>query len=393
MGCTGLVWCSLYNGRALVRTGVTRDNLMGTNWLEVKAPEPGAKITCVSVGRNSVWCITNGGKVWWRKGVKSEQCGENEDAAIGNTWVEIFGNMSFLGLTQNDKVFAIGAEDRAIYFRAGVSSCDPTGKKWKQIQCPMQMSRTSSINSMGSRKSDSPNTKHKSMGYLLKDESFHNYDETSRSAPNQNAKYKPELWKKPYQSPPINEEDCAVSAPEKVIEHFETRRTRKSISPVRSVGSVLACEARPDSDIFDCDSSRDSGLFAEDDIDHYGSTWTVDNHTWTMIAAGALAIESNLLPNWFSETNSASQTAEYVQPWRLEIVKNLKQRIHNQQLFQSYEKAIELSSWVKSGEAKVSKQGKPYEDCLIELEYIDSADTNGSGTLCVLSSDGIVIKV
>lgn len=149
VGSTGLVWCSLYNGRALVRSGVTRDNLMGDNWLEVKSPEVGAKIVCCSVGRNSVWCVTSTNHVYWRKGVNGDQCGDNEDAAIGSTWVEMVGNISCISVTPTDQVFAIGSEDRALYFRSGVNSSDPTGKKWRQVQCAMQMSRTSSINSLG----------------------------------------------------------------------------------------------------------------------------------------------------------------------------------------------------------------------------------------------------
>lgn len=119
VGCTGLVWCSLYNGRALVRTGVTRDNLMGDNWIEVKAPEPGSKIICTSVGKNSVYCVTNDNHVWWRKGVKGEQSGQSEDAAIGTNWVEMVGNISFISVTSTDQVFAIGSDDRACILDRG----------------------------------------------------------------------------------------------------------------------------------------------------------------------------------------------------------------------------------------------------------------------------------
>lgn len=300
------------------------------------------------------------------------------------------GNISYISVTSTDQVFAIGSEDRAVYFRSGVNSSDPTGKKWRQVQCGMQMSRSSSINSMVSRKSNSPNTKHKSMASLLKDEGYQNYDETSHSAPNQNVKYKPELWKKPYQSPPINEEEVAVSAP---VEHFESRRHPRSVSPVRSVGSVVACEAHPDSDVFDRDISRDSGLFAEDDLDHYGSTWTVDSNVWTIVAAGALLVDLNQLPNWFNDAYGLTQAAEFTQQWRLSVLEKLRKRRDDFELYQNYEKAIELSSWVKSGEAKVSKASKPYEDCLVELEWVDSTGSSGSGTLTVLSSDGVTIKV
>lgn len=407
VGCTGLVWCSLYNGRAIVRTGVTRDNLMGENWIEVKPPEPGIKILCTSVGKNSVYCVTNDSHVWWRKGVKGELSGKNEDAAIGTNWIEMVGNISFISVTSTDQVFAIGSDDRTLYMRSGVTSSDPTGKKWRQIQCPMQLSRTSSVNSVASRRSgnESPSSKHKSLGNLLKEKSeidvLQDLDETSYSAPNQNAKYKPELWKRPHQQNihEIDKNEVASSAPSDNIfySNFETRpRNPRSVSPIRSVGSVVACEVHPDSDsmIFEGESSRDSGIFAEDDADHIGSTWTIDSSAWTTITAGALLLDQNQLPNWFSNDNFGSTcTTEYIQSWRLNILESLKERVNSKdELYVSYEKAIELSSWVKSGEAKVSKAGKPYEDSLIELEWVDNANISGSGTLTILSPDSISVK-
>ncbi|XP_063698434.1 tectonin beta-propeller repeat-containing protein isoform X2 [Culicoides brevitarsis] len=414
VGTTGLVWCSLYNGRAMVRSGCTKDNLMGDNWIEVKPPENGLKITCVSVGRNSVWCVTNDNHVYWRRGVKGDIAGVNEDAAIGNAWVEMVGNISQVSVTSNDQVFAIGAEDRALYFRSGVTSSDPTGKKWRQIQCPMQMSRTSSINSLGSRRSgsESPNSKHKSMGNLLKernDESpkpaLPDFDETSHSAPNQNSKYKPELWKKPYQSPPsggrIDEEKDNYMVPNSApLEHVisSERVIGRSVSPVRSVGSVVATEANPDSDsiVFEGEFSRDSGIFGEDDVvDHIGgSTWTIDSNAWTVVTSGAVQIDINQLPNWFNDTFGVTTAEEFKQPWRLSMLEKLR-NVNNgiRTAFGEYEKAIEMNSWVKSGEAKVSKPGKPFEDCLLELEWVDTQGASGSGTLTVLSSDGVTIKL
>lgn len=408
VGCTGLVWCSLYNGRALVRSGVTRDNLLGDNWIEVKPPENGGKILCVSVGKNSVWCVTNDNHVWWRKGVKGELAGENEDSAIGNAWVEMVGNISSISVTSTDQVFAIGSEDRALYFRSGVNTSDPTGKKWRQIQCPMQMSRTSSMNSMASRRSgsESPNSKHKSLGNLAKEQSntgpLPSFDETSHSAPNQNSKYRPELWKKPHQSPPyqdkIDEETDNYMASSAPVEHVisSERVVGRSVSPVRSVGGVVATEANPDSDsiVFEGEFSRDSGIFGEDDVDQMGSTWTVDCSAWTVLTAGAVLIDLNQLPNWFNDTFGITTAEEFKQPWRLSILEKLRDtNAEVKENYIQYEKAIQLSSWVKSGEAKVSKPGKAFEDCLLELEWVDSQGACGSGTLTVLSSDGVTIKV
>jgi tectonin beta-propeller repeat-containing protein 1 len=168
VGATGMVWASCHNGRALVRAGITRDSLTGKAWLEVKPPGNGAaKISQVSVGHSSVWCITNDNKVWFRRGVHGSTAGISEDAAIGSGWVEMIGSLSSISVAQNDQVFGVGCEDRSLYFRSGVTSADPTGKKWKLIQCQMQMSRNSSQMSLNSRRSSTGSeNRHRSLNSL-----------------------------------------------------------------------------------------------------------------------------------------------------------------------------------------------------------------------------------
>lgn len=113
VGPTGLVWGVLFNGCAIVRSGVTRDRLSGESWLDVKPPIsnnngdiPGQNLLIVqlSVGTNSVWCVTNDNSVWFRRGIKGELAGINEDAAIGSGWVEMTGNISMVSVTSNDQV-------------------------------------------------------------------------------------------------------------------------------------------------------------------------------------------------------------------------------------------------------------------------------------------------
>lgn len=107
----GLVWAVLYSGRALVRTGIRSDNLIGDKWAEVSPPGDNVKIIQVSVGTNAVWCVTSDNHVWFRRGIKGDICGISEDAAVGNGWVEMVGNISQVSVAANDQVFAIGAED------------------------------------------------------------------------------------------------------------------------------------------------------------------------------------------------------------------------------------------------------------------------------------------
>lgn len=80
--------------------------------MEISPPGENLKIIQVSVGTNAVWCVTNDNHVWFRRGVKGDICGISEDAAIGNGWVEMVGNISQVSVAaNNDQVFAIGSDD------------------------------------------------------------------------------------------------------------------------------------------------------------------------------------------------------------------------------------------------------------------------------------------
>ena len=406
VGATGMIWASCQNGRVLVRAGVTRDSLTGKAWLEVKPPGNGLKIIQVSVGHSSVWCITNDNHVWFRRGVQGATAGISEDSAIGTGWVEMIGNISSISVAPNDQVFAVGSEDRSLYFRSGVSTADPTGKKWKLIQCQMQMSRNSSNMSLYSRQSSTGSpTRHRSLNSLKyqQQESQNSIqeddDEQSRSAPVHN-RQKPELWQKPSVDDPTMKEsleNVASSCPinNEVYEisgkHLKNPR---AWSPVRSVGSVVGIEAHPESDsaVFEAEgSSRDSGVFGEDDF--IGSQYIECDITWIGVAAGAVSVDPCQLPNWFNDAVEDCQ-AELTKPWRLKILEDLKTR--NEKLesgFENFEKAAETSSWVKTGEVRISRVNGTYEDCLIELEWVSSVSGMDSGTFTVLNSDGISTKM
>lgn len=479
VGSLGLVWAVLYNGRVLVRSGVTRDTPMGESWLEVKPPGQGtSRIVQVSVGTNAVWCVTNDNRVWFRRGVKGETAGICEDAAIGKGWVEMVGNISSVSVAGNDQVFAVGSEDRALYFRAGVTASDLTGKKWRLVQCPMQMSRTSSTMSMGSRRSGSASPaglKHHSLSSLYKERGRvetsaiieNDNEETSRSAPAQNARNKLELWQKPSPSsgaspttpaaaaPPghyspaagktgggacassnqapaagsLNErvvlrqkmhslellqqqqQQAASSAPtaeifEHKTRHFETPlKNPRAWSPVRSVGSMVGTEAHPESDaaVFDAESGRDSGVFGGDDDDQTGSQyWAECDVIWTGCSAGAVTVDAAMLPQWFSDAGSMA-APELTQPWRVQILQSLKARVSPERIdgLERYEKAVEKSSWVKSGEVRAAKPFESFEEAIVELEWVTSsssvldcgAPTQDSGTLTILAPDGVTTRM
>ncbi|KRT79435.1 hypothetical protein AMK59_7119, partial [Oryctes borbonicus] len=148
VGPTGLLWAALLDGRALIRIGITRESLMGNVWVETRGPSNTLRTMQISVGVCAVWAVTQDKKVWFRKGVRGDVAEISEEMAVGCGWVEMVGNMSSISVTGNDQVFAIGGEDRAIYFRTGVHNGDLTGKKWKCLHAPLQVSRASSSASL-----------------------------------------------------------------------------------------------------------------------------------------------------------------------------------------------------------------------------------------------------
>lgn len=144
VGPTGLVWSALLDGRALIRVGVTRDSLSGESWVEVRGPGENLRLTQLSVGSCSVWAVTHDKQVWFRKGIKGEGAGVSEELAAGCGWVEMVGRMSVISVAANDQVWTVGADDRLIYLRNGVTQTDLTGKRWKALHAPLQVSRASS---------------------------------------------------------------------------------------------------------------------------------------------------------------------------------------------------------------------------------------------------------
>lgn len=315
--------------------------------------------------------------------------------------------------------FPFTIQYRYLYFRWGVSASDLTGKRWVKIQCPLQYtSCTSSTLSLNSRRSgsESPIQSHRSVNTLYKErarvetsaiiENVSTDDEAAHSAPNY--RQKPKYLNSPPGS--LNEkvdnrykvrihENTASSAPTEYVseisgKHYErSSKHPRAWSPVRSVGSMVGTEAHPESDstVFETDSNRGSCIFSEED-DQYGTQyWSESESIWTNCTAGAALVESNQLPNWFKDSVTLSESSlDLTKEWRLKMIEMLKQRLNGFDT-STYEKAVEMSSWVKSVEAKVAKNDL-FEDCLVELEWLTTA-TSGSGTLTILNLDGVSTKM
>lgn len=190
---------------------------------------------------------------------------------------------------------------------------------------------------------------------------------------------------------------------------FETQlKNPRAWSPVRSVGSVVGTEAHPESDsaVFESESAHGSDAFLGEDDDHNGSQfWTECAVMWSCIATGAVTVDTNNIPNWFNDHLSNDGKAEENPNWRNHILDKLKQRRKNVVKLQQerhFEKAVELTSWVKSADARYQHPNGEFDDCIIELEWVsgssgsstegNSADSD-SGTFTVLSPDGSATKI
>ncbi|XP_030751064.1 tectonin beta-propeller repeat-containing protein [Sitophilus oryzae] len=359
VGPSGLVWSSLLDGRALVRVGVSRETLQGDMWVEVRSPGDNLRITQLSVGNTSVWAVTQDNKIWFRKRMKREESSlSEEELAVGSGWIEMVGKMCHISATSNDQVFAVGAHDRVIYYRMGVCQEDLTGKRWRAIRAPLQVSRASSNASLGrDRFHRSLNQITSRPSSMIEQPNFSEFEEQSHSAP------------------------LAPTSLPTGDYKFETRlRNPKAWSPVHSVGSIVGTEVHPDADesIWN-ENSRDSCIFAEDEE----LEWAEYDTPWSWVEAGTCLMDISQFPNWFSESNDSAIQEEFGQSWRTNILNDLKTRLPDQDIYSLYESAIETTSWIHVGEARVNLNSQNFVDCILQLEWLQI-----TGTLTILNSDG-----
>ena len=160
---------------------------------------------------------------------------------------------------------------------------------------------------------------------------------------------------------------------------FETQlKNPRAWSPVRSVGSIVGTEVHPESDESLWSERQDSCIFAEDE--ELG--WAEYEAPWSSVESGACTIDINQVPNWFAEQVNAAKI-ELDQLWRLKILDDLKARLSNEERYSHFPPAIDTSSWVHNGEARVNLKGTAFLDCILQLEWICT-----SGTLTILNPEG-----
>lgn len=161
---------------------------------------------------------------------------------------------------------------------------------------------------------------------------------------------------------------------------FETQpKNPKAWSPVHSVGSIVGMEVHPEVDeSVWSDGSRESCIFAEDE--ELG--WAEYEAPWSWVEAGACTVEPAQLPNWFAEAGGGASQTEIAEPWRLKILQELKLRLPSEK-YKNWQLAVDTTSWVHTGEARVSWGSGQFVDCVLQLEWVQT-----TGTLTVLNPDG-----
>ncbi|XP_071442463.1 tectonin beta-propeller repeat-containing protein [Hetaerina americana] len=448
VGPMGDAWCILWNGHALVRAGVARDHPKGDFWVNLDPPSPGAPqgasgangapsapLSQISVGQFGAWAVSVDGRVWYRRGVKS---GSVDDSAtsrlLGHSWVEMVGRMSVISVGPNDQVWAIGMEDRHLYMRSGVLlPSEPTGRAWRRLQLPVatmaQMHPGHPYISDATRKQQRSRLRASSTG---SEGSLHSAEDSTLSSG----------------ASPIK----GTKGPEDAqstgnVVHMMTLRNRAAVAASGAMASSLAIlgnahkamayPARVKAGSEASESETESCTFGPPHEDEDWGEWGSEEEgsglakkgrqlrpepLWGWVTGGSCTVDPHQSPPWFADSTLGSDVASIYpednlddggdmsskhvgkgvrasQVWRNELIKLMKERRNLEAVplkFNKYERAIEISSWVKTGKAFCLLPFSPSTllECVLELEWVcgrsegaGDAATDDSGTLTALSTD------
>uniref|UniRef100_A0A7N9AXA1 Tectonin beta-propeller repeat-containing protein 1 n=1 Tax=Mastacembelus armatus TaxID=205130 RepID=A0A7N9AXA1_9TELE len=352
-----LVWAVLWEGQLIVREGISRDSPQGTLWTVVDSPSPDVGAIHVAVGVSVVWAVTKDNKVWFRRGVNSHN-------PCGSGWISMVGEMIMVNIGLNDQVWGIGCEDRAVYFRQGVTSSELSGKTWKLISVPRDGDRSHSSASTNS----------------LQRWRDHTSDEPTDTNMGSAA-------------PAVLEEE-PISGEGKV---------KVSLSPSRSGGP-------PDPQWSNVDLEEAQGQHAQTGVvldsadtcslssvatytlameDPYGA----DEHPlWAWVSGGGCSVDGHSQLSWFNsliqsvQPMSLSVAPAQTAAWRRQIFEQLNERTKREiDNFRHYEQAIEQSVWVKKGTMQWWRDWKPHKwiDVHFALEQFSGPDGNKDGILFI----------
>ncbi|XP_068100674.1 tectonin beta-propeller repeat-containing protein 1 isoform X2 [Hyperolius riggenbachi] len=390
-GPCDLLWAALWEGQAIVREGISRNNPKGTSWTIVEAPIPGDRIMHVSVGVNVVWAVTKEPKVWFRRGVNSHN-------PCGTSWIEMVGEMAMLSVGLNDQVWGIGYEDRAVYFREGVTPSELSGKMWKAIVVHRENERSNSgsVSSL------------LSAGCFFGDEVKDQSDSTIQSDVDSDAEHANmqelkintletkgvdsvvpvELAEKPRADSSFDSQEGNLLNTETPAEpptcSGMTRAPQwSSIDLVEAkINALQALDDKPNLSLLEACPAGTEDPFANDVYP-----------LWTWVSGGGCLVDSTLPLKWFTRHAglSASMQSLSITPantaiWRKQIFEQLSERTKRElDSFRHYEQAVEQSVWVKTGCLQWWRDWKPHKwiDVRVALEQMTANDGSRDSILFI----------
>ncbi|XP_051529764.1 tectonin beta-propeller repeat-containing protein 1 isoform X1 [Myxocyprinus asiaticus] len=419
-----LLWAVLWEGHLLVREGIGRDCLKGSSWVTVESPSPGASAVHVAVGVNVVWALTKDHKVWFRRGVNSHN-------PCGSGWIGMVGEMVMINVGLNDQVWGIGYEDRAVYFRQGVTASELSGKAWKVVSVPRDSDRSHSSASVSSLQSAGcffgGEVHLQSQASVLSDVD----PETERAVgevlptPEMGDTPKPRIPKVTSDSfiselvsdrevlisqhevpstaaagPSISEEEHAEgevedrASPAQVLSPSQSGGLDPQWSNVDLEEAQTNLASGPGGDAADSCSLSSVATYNLALEEPYGA----DEHPkWAWVSGGGCAVDCHSQLNWFNSSTSTalncsiqamslSMTPAQTAAWRKQIFEQLNERSKREmENFMHYEQAIEQSVWVKKGTMQWWRDWKPHKwvDVQFALEQFSGAEGSKDGILFI----------
>ncbi|CAJ0937435.1 unnamed protein product, partial [Ranitomeya imitator] len=358
-GPDDLLWAALWEGQAIVRKGIGRNNPKGTSWEIVEAPTPEDGIMHVSVGVHVVWAVTKERKVWFRRGINSHN-------PCGTSWIEMVGELAMLSVGLNDQVWGIGYEDRAVYFRQGVTPSELSGKMWKAILVPresdgqiLEASQASTDEVRGQTDS------------VIQSDVESEAEQAEIPDLGSSTSDRKEVVNPRAELPLDPQEDAGPSCEEAPTHSKMTRAPQwSSIDLVEArISSLQAADDASNLSVFE--------TFPEGTEDSFGRDIFP---LWTWVSGGSCLVDSQTPLNGLTasmQSMSLSITPANTAVWRKQIFEQLSERTKRElDSFRHYEPAIDQSVWVKTGALQWWRDCKPYKwiDVRVALEQVTASD-------------------
>ncbi|XP_076008043.1 tectonin beta-propeller repeat-containing protein 1 [Genypterus blacodes] len=439
-GTGDLVWAVLWEGQLIVREGISRDCPQGSSWTVVDSPSPDVGAIHVAVGENVVWAVTKDNRVWFRRGVNSHN-------PCGSGWIGMVGEMIMIDVGLNDQVWGIGCEDRAVYYRQGVTSSELSGKTWKAISVPRDGDRSHSSASAHSVQSagcffsgevraqsgvsdvDSDTEKEKGGSLdrsgcpvtLACPEATPLSSELHDEAPKPRI---PKVTSDSFISELVSDREPAKTAregrpgPPAVLEEESIPADGEEAKAAPPAAVVLSPSQAPgpldpqwsNVDLEEAQIQQvQAGAMDSADTSSLSSvaTYTLalddqygpDEHPlWAWVSGGGCSVDSHSQLNWFSCSINAASLSQSVQSmslsvtpaqtavWKKQIFEQLSERSKREvDNFRHYEQAIEQSVWVKKGTMQWWRDWKPHKwiDVHFALEQFSGPEGHKDGILFI----------